>query len=478
MAKQVDDHGIIDIGAQHKLFLLEDRDLNPKFTLGLWYRDQVEAGKVWRVYRDGKQYDDWEAGPHVLWNSLWHRWRALIINIRTVHIDFAVEGRVRGPQLAQETSSAAGVDLGCTVRARMELPCSVVVEKIGRFLQYENPLSVFGASLNSMVIELIRDLPYDQFGSWATTLRNQIWDNLNSPGGRYDMVNRIGMNVEEVFVTSVEPDSLVDRNRIAMYQLVERAKRELVEAQGNKDRHQVVAEDFEKQGSILNIAPSILALQNSPIGKELIARDASLREMMLAAGLNPSISLHPIRDSQSAFGAGGSPGAYLNPPNPSRPVSQTPYGEAGANPSSTVSGELQWTGRQSRQFSSSPPSASPSMTERAAIDPARQDQELAALQSARFQYAGRGQLSPTYDSNGHPIAGSMEWTLEVYIERINGYITVVFHCPPGYPSVPPRVQVRLPGVGGLRSRTTEVVARWSEQHMLVEIVQEIDDTTP
>jgi len=73
----------------------------------------------------------------------------------------------------------------------------------------------------------------------------------------------------------------------------------------------------------------------------------------------------------------------------------------------------------------------------------------------------------------------MEWVLEVYIQRINGFITVVFHCPSSYPGAPPRVQVRTPNPGSsLRGVTPNAVTNWNAQSMLVEIVREIDNTTP
>ena len=72
----------------------------------------------------------------------------------------------------------------------------------------------------------------------------------------------------------------------------------------------------------------------------------------------------------------------------------------------------------------------------------------------------------------------MEWVLEVYVQRINGFITVVLHCPAGYPNVPPRVQVRTPSGGGLKAITPNTTRTWNANSMLVEIVREIDDNTP
>jgi hypothetical protein len=464
MAKQVDNN-ITDIGRQHKLFILEECDLNPRFTMGLLYRAQVEAGQVWQVYRDGVHYDHLRAGPHVLWNSLWHKWKALRINLRIVHLDYTFEGRVKGPQLPPEARSVGGVDLGCTVTATLALSCRIA--NIETFLQYEEPISVFVSSLRDMTIEMISKLPYDQFGEWATTLRDYIRERLQ--GGRNDAERLIGMRVEEVYVTDVKPNTLQDRNMMAMYQQVERVRRELAEAQANRQRDTEIAHSFADQGNVLNIAPSILALQNSPIGKELLARDADLRKMMVAAGLNPGVSVQPLRDPQGQLGGPPLSAGYLNPP---RPNQQLPSGNT--DQMAFASGSLSGVGGQSGQFSSFPPSASSGPL----IDAERQERELIALQTAGFQCAGKGQHSPTFDSNGQAIPGSMEWLLEVYVQRINGFITVVFHCPASYPTIPPRVQVRTPSGGGLRTITPNAVRTWNASSMLVEIVREIDDNTP
>lgn len=235
----------------------------------------------------------------------------------------------------------------------------------------------------------------------------------------------------------------------------------------------MVAQSFANQGAILDIAPSILALQNSPIGKELLARDADLRKMMVAAGLNPGVSVQPLREPQGQIGGVPPSAGYLNPP---RPVQQQQLPSGNTGQVFSVSGSLTDMGwQQSGQLSSVPSSTTGGSSP---VDTERQDRELAALQAAGFQCAGRGQMSPTFDGRGQPIPGSMEWSLEVYVQRINGFITVVFNCPAGYPNVPPRVQVRAPGSSGMRAITPNAVSRWNVNSMLVEIVHEIDDTTP
>ena len=106
------------------------------------------------------------------------------------------------------------------------------------------------------------------------------------------------------------------------------------------------------------------------------------------------------------------------------------------------------------------------------------DRETSALQAAGFQCAGKGQFVPTYDSRGIPIPGTTEWMLEVYVQRINGFITIVLSCPAAYPAVPPRVQMRTPTGGSLRVITPNTVQTWTPASTLVEIVRELDRITP
>ena len=469
MNKQVD-HKITDLEIQHRLFIPEEKDLKDKFFLGIWYRAQVPSGQMWLVYRDGVFHEALKAGPHALWNALWHKWKVHVINLRTVDIPFVFEGRVQGPPMSPSERSAAGVDLGCSVEADVVLACKIADAE--KYLEYERPLTIFYASLRNMVVETIDELPYDQFGKWAVKLRDRLRERLQ--GGRNDSERLIGMRVEEVYVTSVEPNSLQDRNMMTMYQQVERVRRELAEAQANRQRDAENARSFADQGAILNIAPSILALQNSPIGKELLTRDADLRKMMVAAGLNPGVSVQPIRDPQAQVGSAPTAG-YLNLP----PQQNTgPIGTTNTFPHA-VSGSLVGSGGQSSPtWPNTPPPPAASAADVSALDPSLQDRELGELQTAGFQCAGRGQFVPTYDSNGQPKPGTTEWVIEAYIQRINGFITVILSCPAAYPSVPPRVQMRTPANASLKGITPDVVRTWNPNRMLVEIVQEIDNNTP
>lgn len=468
MSKKLEDENTIaNLNEQHKLFILKEVDLNPDFHLfRLFYRTQVDMGQVWQVYRDGMFYAQLTSGPHTLWNALWHKWRAQIVNLRIVQLHFTAQGRVKGPQLPAETPGATSVDLGCNVSVKFDLSCKIA--DIGTYLQFEDPLSAFSASLNNMVHEMIGRLNYDQYGEWATQLRNYLRERLR--GGSDDAERHIGLRVEDVFITKVEPNSITDRTMLAMYQQVERARRELAEAQANRQRDKEVAQSFADQGSIMDISPAILALQNSSIGKELIQHDAHLREMMIGVGLNPGVSITPIRDFQQHPGGPSQGGGYLNPPRPNPNTNSSPSGVLGQTgyTSGPTSFDSQSGPIPSSPFNTIPGSAQP-------VDSARQDQELAALNAAGYFCTGK--LIPTFDSLGQPVPGSMEWVLEVYIQRVNGYLTIVFHSPPGYPSVPPRVQARPPVGGGLTWITPNTVSNWNASRLLVEVAQEIDNST-
>src|SRR5262249_4372017 len=147
-------------------------------------------------------------------------------------------------------------------------------------------------------------------------LRNLISDRLQgkSQGGRDDSVRRIGVRVEEAFVTDFEPNTAYDRNVLQMYQLVEKARRELIEAQENKERDRVLAVSLAQQGAILNIAPSILALEKSPVGKVLIERDANLRELMVNAGLLLGMDMALQNPGKPPILPSPAMSGYLQPP--------------------------------------------------------------------------------------------------------------------------------------------------------------------
>lgn len=459
---------ITDVTEEQKLFLREE-DLTPG-VFGI-HRHQVMAGYKWLIYRDGLLVKQLGPGPHRWWNGFLHKWKAHIINTRVELLHIDVKGRVKGPPIPQEAPGASAVDLACEVTAELEI--SARISELENFLQYRDPLSVFLASLRNMVVEFIGKLHYDQYGEWATELRDQIRNNLQY--GAYDSERRVGIRVEDVFVTEFKPSTTHDRNMLAMYQLVEKARRELVEARANSERDSVVASSYAEQGGILNIAPSILALQNSPVGKALIDRDASLREMTIAAGLNPGVNVQPINDPTGQLGGAPAVG-YLNPPRPSIQTGQASGplpGQAGQ-----VSGQL-YNLDEAPTGPIKPQAASPSTNSGGSpFDAARQDMEIAALQQAGFVVAGRGKIEPVYNTAGQPVPGSEEWVLPVYMRLPTGVLTIVFHCPTGYPVTAPAVQVKAATGGGLSWIQPNSVHQWIAGRLLVDVAQEIVATRP
>jgi hypothetical protein len=456
-------------------------------------------------------------GPHFLWNwdIIWTRWGAKRINQRTVLLPAVAEGRVKGPLLPHDAPGAANSDLACNVTAQFQLACQIA--DVEKYLSFQEPLAVFYSSFHNMVAEIIGKLPYDQYGVWATTLRDYVKERLQ--GGRDDSVSLSGLRLEDVFVTAVEANEEHDRLMLEMYKLVERARRELLEAQANRQRDREIMHSYIDQGNILNIAPSILALQDSAIGKELIERDAELRKLMLAVGLDPSVNVQTRQNVQLQPGQGANPSiGYLQPFSSTGqlPAGSTPHTNAsqplssGYSPSFSVSGSLSPApASQSQPASSSYPTVvnpdglmlpignqSPLVNQSGTGSPApssaaltpegddtpisltRQEQELAELSAAGFLCAGKGQHTPAFDQHGQPIPGSKEWVLEAYIPRAIGFLTMIFHCPAGYPITPPRVQVRTPDGDELKWCEPNVIQAWHPGHLLVEVAQEIDEQTP
>jgi hypothetical protein len=101
---------------------------------------------------------------------------------------------------------------------------------------------------------------------------------------------------------------------------------------------------------------------------------------------------------------------------------------------------------------------------------------LAELQQNGFETAGEGKVTPVYDQNGNPT--TKEWVLQVAVPRSNGYVVMVFHCPSGYPAVPPSVQLRNPTGGGLSWIEPNTVQDWHLGRTLAEVAQEISNDIP
>ena len=530
IAKQQPSKKLLSLEEQHKLFVADglddeesksdkkDRsDITHRFFLRILLRTQVEDNTVVALYRDGKLYRKLPPGPHFLWNwdIIWTRWSARRINQRTVLLPAVAQGRVKGPILPHDMPAAANSDLACNVTAQFQLTCQIA--DIEKYLSFQEPLAVFYSAFHNMVADIIGKLPYDQYGQWATTLRDYVRERLR--GGQDDSVNLSGLRVDDVFVTAVEANEEHDRQMLAMYKLVEQARRELLEAQANRQRNREVMQGYVDQGRILDIAPSILALQDSVIGKELIERDAELRKLMLAVGLDPANNLQGRQNVQQQPLQTPNPSLeYLQPFSSSgqaAPGGATPYGTNSqplAPSSFSVSGSLSPAPASQHQPASSsyptlinpdglmlpignqgsslsqfaarpqtppPPQAAPlPASDDTPISPTRQEQELNELNMAGFLCAGSGQHTPAFDQQGQPIPGSKEWVLEAYIPRSIGFLTMIFHCPAGYPITAPRVQVRPPDSDELTWTEPDIIQAWHPGHLLVEVAQEIDEQTP
>ena len=320
----------------------------------------------------------------------------------------------------------------------------------------------------------------------STELRDNI--RMALQGGKYDSESRVGLRVEDVFATDPQPNTAHDRSMLAMYQLVERGRRELVEAKANAQRDNVAANSYADQGRILNLAPSILALQNSPIGQALIERDGSLREMLAASGLNPGINVQPLQEDPARISRDvTSKMTYLNP---APPAAQNTPGSAFPNPQEVTghlanSGELLTpfppqnsgslaSGSFSPQDSGSFASPFPSPdSQPAVIDETLREREIAALENAGFLTGGKGSIGPASYEHGQPMSASKEWTLQVYRRHTDGMLSMVFYCLMDYPASPPRVQVKSPSGGGWTWPSPNTIHTWHTQRSLAEVAQEI-----
>jgi hypothetical protein len=462
---------IMEITGEQRHFLLKEEELSAGF-FGI-HTVQVDASQTWLLYRDGVLMRRLPPGRHTWWNGFFHKWHVMKINNRVELLHIQVKGRVKGPSMASEAAGGTALELVCDVTAELELTCKIA--DIENFIQYRAPLSVFLAAIQDMVVEYIGRLSYDQYGQWATVIRNWAKQYLGIGGG-FDAERRVGIRVDDVFVTDFKPNTVHDRTVLSMYQLIERGKRELVEAQSNAKRDTVVAESFARQGAILDLPPSILALQDSPVGRALIEHDADLRRLMVATGINPSINVQPLQDTMGQLGSGQTSSfGYLNPPRP--PVAgQLP---AESESSRQVTGQI-FPAEQAglTQPFSSPTQETFQNTGNSPIDAARQELELSELERAGFQAAGRGQVVPAYDDAGRPVAGSKGWELQVTQRRSSGYLAMMFHCPPGYPNAAPSVKVRTPAGGEFQPMIPNAIHEWNAGRVLADVAREIVESIP
>jgi len=462
---------ITEITDEQRYFLRSDEELKSEF-LGR-YIVHVQTGQICLLYRDGILMKQLGPGRYTGWKGFRHEWRVQKINKLVELLPVHVKGRVKGPSISSDAGGGADLELACDVTAELRITCQIT--QIENFIQYGHPISVFLAAINDMVVEFIGRLSYDQYGQWATAIRTWTKQYLGPRGG-FDAKDRVGIRVEDVFVIDFKPNTIHDRNVLSMYQLIERGKREMVEAQSYARRGTVVAESLAKQGETLNIFPSILALQESPIGRALIEHDADLRRLMVATGINPSISVSSLQEttgrpeSRQTWSLG-----YLNPPR--LPVAgQLPNGPISAQ---EVTGQIFPVDvpGATQPFSSSTQDTLKD-TGDSFVDAARQELEMTELGRAGFQVAGRGKPVPIYDAAGQPVPGSKAWELTVSQRRATGYLAMMFHCPPGYPNTAPSVRVQSPMGGGYQSMFPNTIHNWNAGRMLADVAREIADCNP
>jgi hypothetical protein len=462
---------ISKITFEQRPFLIDEIELKPRFFVR--YREQVDQAQVWMLYRDGLFKKQLQPGLHKWWSRLFHKWRVQKINKRVEILPVDVKSRVKGPSMPSEVAGGTTYELACDVITNLEITCKI--KEIENFIQYSKPISVFCNAIQDMVFEYVGRLSYDQYGQWATEIRNWTKECLG-PRGRFDAERRVGLTVEDVFVKDFEPYTEHDAEVLDMYKKIEKGKRELAAVQSYAKRGIVVAESLAKQGETLNIFPSILALQNSPIGRALIGHDAELRRLMVATGINPSISVTQQQDTmgQSDSRQTSSLG-YLNPPR--LPVAgQLPNGPTSAQ---EVTGQIfpvDLPGA-THPFSSSTQDTLKD-TDDSYVDVARQELELTELGREGFQVAGRGKPVPTYDAAGQPVPGSKAWELTVSQRRATGYLAMKFHCPPGYPNTAPSLRVQSPMGGGYQSMFPNTIHEWNAGRRLADVAREIADSNP
>lgn len=473
--KKRQDRKILSLKNQHRLFIREgvedyddddeqnqasmapretgkkdNSDITNKFFLRLFYRAQVQAQDVWQIYKDGRFYKQLQSGPHVLWNwnIIFGKWQVLRVNLQTVLLTALVDGRVQGPYLPHINEK-----LGLNVTAEFRLTCKIA--NIEKFLSFKEPLRVFYASFNDMVNELLGKLPYDQYGEWAVTLRNQVEKRLKN--GPNDSLHLIGMSVEQAFADLVPAGNETrDREVLALFQTIEKARREMEEARS-----------LTEQGSVLKIPPSILALQQSPIGMAVLQHDTDLRRLMIAVGMNPGVIIQPVQE-QPSF-----PSPQQSPLLPQPPDKFLPYPGSLSSPDKTitVSGNLVTSAPLPYPDLPIPPEDSPVSLQRKSL-------ELAELSGAGFIVAGKGQDTLRFSAAGQPVDGSIEWTLEVYVRRTNSYLAIVFRCPSGYPESPPLVQIKQRRDADLKEAKPNTIENWHPGMLLVEVAREISVSMP
>jgi hypothetical protein len=112
------------------------------------------------------------------------------------------------------------------------------------------------------------------------------------------------------------------------------------------------------------------------------------------------------------------------------------------------------------------------------VDPARQQEEMSALEAAGFTVSGRGQVVPEFDAQGNQIPGRAAWQLQVADEQRSNVLLMTFTCPAGYPAVPPSIRVSQANGGQLMVGQPNAIQQWHPGRRLVEVANEIRSVIP
>jgi hypothetical protein len=462
-------------------------DIKHNFLLGFVARVHVLEEHVWYVYRNGKFYKALKAGPHWLvnWDIFFARWQVRRINLRTVLLPAFAIGRVQGPPLPHHGDQAPNIDFALDVVADFRLLCKIT--EIKPFLRHESPIKTFYAYFNNMVREHIGDLPYDQYGKWASTLKTKLEQSLQrGPDNSEDF---IGLQVEKVFVDSIASNREHDQQVLELYLLVEKGKRELE-----------AALSMQRQGAILDISPAILALQNNEAGRTLLECDAELRKLMIAAGLRPGGML-PI-SSPSYVIEQQTPGSYLQSsrrpqlppvvgasgPLPSVLPGIGTYGSATPPPdpaSSTAPLTPPFTSQPLSQHFTPTPPLTPPFTPHTVSQPLtpdanhllkqRQAQDIEMLRAANFHCLKWAQKNTSFDTLGQPLPDGMVWVLDVFVQRSNGHLVITFQCGIDYPQSPPTTRVRTSNSSLASELFPNTIVNWQPDCSLVDVVRDLEN---
>jgi hypothetical protein len=198
-------------------------------------------------------------------------------------------------------------------------------------------------------------------------------------------------------------------------------------------------------------------------------------------GFNPSPqggSSDSLPGFNTSFPYAGNTGSFPGS-NPVSPEGGSSGSLAGVNsaaftpPQSLGTGSFQLPNQyQPQPLSTNPPPPPSSMA--ASVMKQRQESELEKLRAVGFSDAFWTQETAQYDAQGQPIAGSIVWSLKVFVPLNADYLTLLFRCSQEYPMKAPEVKARPPQSQEWKELRPQTVADWHSNRWLVEVVHEIN----